>query len=143
MSEEEEPFVLSILIKSGTYNDFMTLALLISGAIAADFEIRVFAMNDAVWALKKDVIGTDTTLHSHFPGYTEALQSSVDEGKVIPLWKLLADMKDLGDLTITVCALVSDLVNLQQEDFTDLVDDIAGVANFAADIDESDQVIVL
>ncbi|MHA2250095.1 MAG: DsrE/DsrF/DrsH-like family protein [Candidatus Kariarchaeaceae archaeon] len=143
MSEEEEPFVLSILIKSGTYNDFMTLALLASGAIASDFEVRIFAMNDAVWALRKDVIGTDVELHSHFPKYKEALKISVDDGKVMPWWSLLADLKDMGELTITACALVADVVGLHKEDFTDLVDEIAGVAAFAGDIEESDQVIVL
>ena len=44
--------VISILIKNGTYNDFMTLSLISSGAVAADMEVRIFAMNDAVWALR-------------------------------------------------------------------------------------------
>jgi peroxiredoxin family protein len=49
----------------------------------------------------------------------------------------------MGELTIIACALVADVVGLHKEDFSELVDDIAGVANFAADIEESDQVIVL
>ena len=143
MSEEEDPFVLSILIKSGTYNDMMTLALLASGAVASDFEVRIFAMDDAVWALRKEVIGSDNVLHSHFPEYSEKLAESLNSGKVMPWWRLLADLKEMGELTITACALVADVVGLDKEDFSDLVDDIAGVATFAADIEDSDQVIVL
>lgn len=143
MSEEEYIPVLSILIKSGTYNDFMTMALIASGAVASDFEVRIFAMNDAVWALRKDMVGFDTVVHSNFPPYIDALADSIEDGKVAPWWELLNDLKEMGDLTITVCALVADVVGLEKDHFHELVDEIAGVANFAADLDESDHVITL
>lgn len=133
--------VISILIKNGTYNDFMTLSLVASGAVAADMEVRVFAMNDAVWALRKDMVGTDTTVHSHFPSFASEISKSMSEGKIIPWWELLADLKELGELTITACALIADVALIKKEDFHELVDEIAGVANFAADIDDSDFVL--
>ena len=138
--EEYQP-VLSILIKHGTYNDFMTLALIASGAIASDFEVRIFAMNDAVWALRKDVVGTDTVVVSHIPEYAERLSTALNDGKVIPWWELLEDLKEFGILTITVCGLVSDVLELSKDDFHSLVDEVAGVANFAADVEMSDNVI--
>jgi peroxiredoxin family protein len=141
MSEEDYLPTLTILVKGGTYNELMTLALIASGAIASDFEVRIFAMNDAVWALRKDVIGTDTVVQSHFPSYSEALSDALNEGKVQPWWELLADLKEFGELTITVCALVADVVGLSEDDFHEIVDEVAGVANFAADIDESDFVL--
>lgn len=141
MSEEDYLPTLTILIRGGTYNEFMTLALIASGAIASDFEVRIFAMNDAVWALRKDVVGTDTVVHSHFPTYADALSDALNEGKVQPWWELLADLKDFGEMTITVCALVADVVGLKEDDFHEIVDEVAGVANFAADMDESDFVL--
>jgi len=143
MSEEEGdyPPLLTMLIKNGTYNDFMTLALIASGAIASDMEVRIFAMNDAVWALRKDMVGQDTIVSSHIPEYADKLSSALNEGKVIPWWELLTDLKEFGDLTITACALVADVVDLEKDDFHDLVDEIAGVANFAADVDISHNVI--
>jgi len=135
--------VLSILIKKGTYNDFMTLALLASGAIANDMEVRIFAMNDAVWALKKENVGTDTIVVSHNNDYAHLLSDALNEGKIIPWWELLRDLKDFGDLTITVCGLVADVLELGKDDFHPLVDDIAGVASFAADVEESTNVITL
>lgn len=134
---------ITILIKGGRYNDFMTLSLIASGAIAADMEVRVFAMNDAVWGLRKEIVGTDTVIHSHFDDFSSQLSDSLNSGKVAPWWELLADLKELGDLHITVCALVADIANINQEDFHELVDDIAGVANFALDMDDSDFVISL
>ena len=133
--------VLTILIKSGTYNDMTTLALITSGAIAMDFEVRIFAMNDAVWAMRKDVIGQDTMIHSHFPEFSGKLADALNSGKLTPWWGLLEDLKDFGDLTINVCALVADVVGLEKEDFADIVDGIAGVAQFAADVDDSDFVL--
>ena len=133
--------VLSILIKNGTYNDFMTLSLVASGAIVSDMEVRVFAMNDAVFALRKEIVGTDTKVHSHFPSFSEEISKSMSEGKIIPWWELLTDLKELGDLTITACALIADVALIKKEDFHELVDEIAGVANLAADIDDSDFVL--
>ncbi|MHA2101035.1 MAG: hypothetical protein ACW99A_20360 [Candidatus Kariarchaeaceae archaeon] len=133
--------VLTILIKNGKYNDFMTLSLIASGAVAADMEVKIFAMNDAVWALRKDMVGTDTTVHSHYPSFASEITKSMSEGKIIPWWELMADLKEMGEITITACALVADVAMIEQDDFHELVDDIAGVANFAADIDDSDFVL--
>lgn len=134
--------VLTILIRKGTYIDFMTLSLITSGAVATDMEVRIFAMNDAVWALKKENVGKDTVIPSLFPNYSDKVSSALNEGKLTPWWELLADLKELGDVTITVCALIADIVGLKrEEEFHELVDEIAGVANFAADIEDSDFVL--
>jgi peroxiredoxin family protein len=119
----------------------MTLSLIASGAVAADMEVKIFAMNDAVWALRKDMVGTDTTVHSHYPSFASEITKSMSEGKIIPWWELMADLKEMGEITITACALVADVAMIEQDDFHELVDDIAGVANFAADIDDSDFVL--
>ena len=140
MSDET---IITVLIKSGTFNDFQTLALLTSGFVAADFEVRIFAMNDAVYALRKDQVGTDTIVRSHFPEFSDKFSDSLNDGKAIPWWKLLADLKEFGEVTINVCALVADVVGLEEDDFHELVDGIAGVANFAADVDDSDFTISL
>jgi len=135
--------VMSILLKSGSYTDFMTMSLIASGAIASDHEVRVFAMNDAVWALQQDRVGKDTEIHTNYSDFSEVISKSLTEGKVNHWWDLLKDLKEIGDLTITVCALVADLAKLEENNFHELVDDIAGVATFALDVDESDYVITI
>lgn len=129
---------ISILLKSGSLTDFQTLALLTSGFVAADFSVSIFAMNDAVTALKKDNVGTDLAINSSFPEFSEKMADALNSGKAIPWWKLLADLKEFGDVTITVCALVADVLDLEKEHFHELVDEVAGVANFAAEVDDSD-----
>lgn len=133
----------NILIKNGTFNDFQTLGLLVSGFVASDFDVKIFAMSDAVYALKKDVVGTDTEIRSHFSEFASKMGHELTEGKAIPWWKLLADMKEFGEIEINVCALVADILDLEKEDFHELVDGIQGVAAFAADTDDSDFTITL
>jgi len=137
---DDQP-VLSILIKSGTYNDFMTLSLIASGAIAADYEVRIFAMDDAVYALRKENVGTDTVVHSKFEGFVSNMSESIKNGKVNAWWTLLEELKEIGELKITACALISEVTNTHKDDFHELVDEIAGVANFAFDLSESDHVV--
>ena len=132
--------ILSILVKTGTYDAMTTLAMVVSGAVAIDFEVRIFAMEDAVWALKKDVIGTDTKVHSHFPEFAEKFVASE---KVTPWWELMTDLKDFGEITIKVCALVTEILELEKDDFSELVDGVAGVAGFAADVDASDWTLTI
>ena len=134
---------ISILIKSGDLSTFQTLALLASGFIASDFEVSVFAMNDAVSALTKDNVGKDLVINSNYPEFASKMADALNSGKAIPWWKLLADLKEFGELTITVCALVADVLDLEKDDFHELVDEIAGVANFAAEVDDSDFTITL
>jgi peroxiredoxin family protein len=69
-------------MKNGTPNDFMTLNTIVSGALAFEFEVRVFAMNDAVWALRNDTIGLEKPINSYFPAYSELLSSARDNGSI-------------------------------------------------------------
>ncbi len=116
----------------------MTAAMIASGAVVSDIEVKIFAMEGAVFALKKDVYKTITGFDSPFPEYNEKMSKARDEGKLQPWYDLINDLKDLGELTFTVCALVTDLLELELEDFADVVDDITGVASYAADAAEAD-----
>ena len=135
MSDETR---IAILMKSGTLADFTTLSMIVSGFVASDFEVKIFCMGDAVYAMKKDQVGTDVMFTSNYPEFADNLTDALNARKVTPWWELMADLKDLGEVEIQVCALVADVVHLEKEDFHELVDGIAGVANFAADVDDAD-----
>jgi peroxiredoxin family protein len=140
---DDDQVRVSILIKSGNLTDFQTLALLASGFISSDFSVKIFAMNDAVSALTKENVGTDTVVRSNNQEFASKFSDALSDGKAIPWWKLLADLKEFGEITITVCALVADVIGLEKEDFHELVDEVAGVATFAADVEDSDYTITL
>lgn len=132
-----------MLVKSGNYTDFMTATMIASGAIANDMEVEIFFMNDAVWALKKENYMNNTTVHSNFLEFAHTIADSLNEGKIKPWWELMADLKEFGDIKLTVCALVAELGNLHKEDFMDLIDDLAGVAYFTGQAEDADVVLTI
>ena len=132
-----------ILIRDGSYQNFATMSMVAAGAVSSDIEVKVFAMEDAVYALKKDQIDKNIKFEKPYPEYNSVLQEAVDSGKSQKWWELVNDLKELGDIEITVCALVTDLLGLEKEDFADVVDDIQGVAKFAGDAEEADIFITL
>ncbi|MHA2232417.1 MAG: DsrE family protein [Candidatus Hodarchaeales archaeon] len=133
----------AILVTSGTYANMTTMSLLASGAIANDLEATIFFMEDSVWALRKDALGNDTSFHSTFPEVTEKYAAAQKEGKLVPWWELLPDLKELGDLKVFACAQALDVLGLEESDLADFVDEIAGVTMFLETVDQVDKVISL
>ncbi len=123
---------MQIVVRGGSYSHWHAAALLASGAIAADFEVTVFALDEAVWALRKEAVGRDLALESHFKDFETKMGEAIGLGQVEPWWKLLRALKEMGHLRIEVCAQVVNVLELTREDLCDLVDDIVGVATFAA-----------
>lgn len=131
----------AILVTSGTYANMTTMSLIASGAIANDMETTIFFMEDAVWAIRKDILGNDTSFHSTFPEVTEKYAAAQQAGKLTPWWELLSDLKELGELKTFACAQALDVLGLVQSDLADFVDDIAGVTMFLEIVDQADKVI--
>lgn len=131
----------AILVTSGTYANMTTMSLLASGAIANDMETTIFFMEDSVWALRKDSLGSDTSFHSAFPEVTEKYAEAQKAGKLIPWWELVPDLKELGELKVFACAQALDVMGLEESDLVDFVDEIAGVTMFLEVVDQVDKVI--
>ena len=134
---------IAILLKSGNYTDFMTMSMIVSGAVVSDMDVIVFAMNDSVWGLLKENCYHNTTIHSNFIDFAHTVSNSLNEGKVKPWWELMEEIKELGNVKLVVCALVADLGGFEKEDFIDLVDEIAGVAYFAGEAESADVVLTI
>ncbi len=134
---------LAILIKSADFLDLTTMAMVASGCVAADIEVVIFAMGDAVGAFRKDTLGKDMKMDTHFTEVADKVMAGIDSGKVNPWWELLADLKEFGEISVHVCSMIVDALELQKEDFADIVDGIAGVAYFAGAIEDADQVMTI
>lgn len=142
MSDDDLP-IISILAKDGSLNALQTLSMVTTGFVTGDFEVRIFVMDDAVMAFKKENIPAEFNLSSAYPDFDRKFEEKLKSGESQSWWDLMADLKEIGDVTIKVCALVAEIVHAEKEDFHELVDAIAGVATFAADVDESDFVLTI
>ena len=134
---------LAILIKSGDFLDLTTMAMVASGCVAADIEVVIFAMGDAVAAFRKDTLGKDMKMETHFSEVSEKVMAGIESGKVNTWWALLSDLKEFGDISVHVCSMIVDAMELKKEDFAEIVDGIAGVAFFAGAIEDADQVMTI
>ena len=134
---------LAILVKSGQFEILNNAALLASGAIANGNDVLMFFMHDAVWALQKDIIEKNRTVHSDFSAVKQKIEEQDKQGKLITWFQLLPDLKEIGDLKIIAFGLMIDNFQLKKEQLADFVDDIAGVAFFTDYAMEADKVITL
>jgi peroxiredoxin family protein len=91
---------MQIVVRSGSFSDWQAAALLACGAIASDFEVTVFALDEAVWSLRKEVVGKDTALRSHFQDFQTKMAEAIDVGHVEPWWALFRALKELGKLQV-------------------------------------------
>jgi peroxiredoxin family protein len=135
--------VMSILLKDGSLNKLVTLGTVASGAVIYDMEVRIFVIDDAVWAFRKDrykKLKTNTTID----GYGEAVLEGIDEGTVQRWYEQLAELKEIGDVSIHLCSLCCDLDNLEKDDFIDIVDHISSIGRYINEmILDADKVVTI
>lgn len=134
--------ILSILLQEASLNKFVSLGTLVSGAIVFDMEIKIFVMDEAVWAFRKDKykeLKIDTTV----PGFEDSLLKGIENGTVNVWYDQLAELKEMGDVTINLCQLCCAIDNLEKDDFLDIVDRVASIATYIDDIFNADKVVCL
>ncbi len=133
----------SILLTKGSLNNMISLTTILSGAASFDMKIKVFVMDDAVWAFRKDRY-KDLKVDSNIDGYAESLKAGVTSGVINTWYDFMGDLKEFGeegDITITLCGLMADIDKLKKEDFIDLVDRVATIGTFIDDVFEADKII--
>lgn len=133
---------MSILLQEASLNKFVSLGTLVSGAVVFDMEVRIFVMDEAVWAFRKDKY-KDLKIDTTVPGFEESLLKGIDT-KVVNVWyDQLAELKEMGEVTINLCQLCCAIDNLEKDDFLDIVDRISSIATYIDDIFNADKVVCL
>ncbi|WP_455139539.1 DsrE family protein [Candidatus Hodarchaeum mangrovi] len=131
---------LVLVCDSGATDKLQTLAMVASGAVTNDLEVFIFFMHDAVYALKKDA-PTEPDVTSIFPEVAEKINKARKEGKIAHWKDLLEDLKELGNITITACVQITEILGLEKDDLLPIVDDIVGVSTLAEQAMLADRVI--
>ena len=133
----------ALLVKSGSFDNMNTAALIASGAVANDHEVLMFFMHDAVWSLKKDVYQTNRNIHSVYPEVSEKIEQEDKNGKLQNWFMLLPQLKEIGEIKIVACGLMMDVFGLKKEELVDFVDEVAGVAYFTGEAANSDTIMTI
>jgi peroxiredoxin family protein len=125
---DEEP--LNLVLFSGTDDKLQAAAVLTAGAAALGKPVRVFLQYWALDAFRADRIDSDHGLAPEAGAEgREAVDALRDAGQAS--WaETLRQAKDLGDVDIEACSLSMDLLKLEEDDLSDLVDGVEGVTAF-------------
>ena len=134
--------VLSILVQEATLNKFTSLSTVVSGTIVFDMEVRIFVMDAAVWAFRKDRY-LDLKVDTSMPGYEEALHKGIEKGTLTIWYEQLAELKEMGEISIHLCQLCCQIDNLEKEDFIDIVDGVNSIATYMDDIYSADKIVCI
>ncbi len=131
---------LLLVCDSGARDKLQTVAMVASGAVTIDYEVYIFFMHDAVYALKRDA-PSEPDVTSVFPEVSEKVNQARHEGKLVHWKELLEDLKDLGELRIVACVQITEILGLKKDDLLPFVDDISGLNTLAEEVMSADKVI--
>jgi peroxiredoxin family protein len=121
---------MSIMLYSGTVDKLTNAAILASGAAMMGMDVEIFLTFYGLLAFKK---GASLENHIPDPAYPEMGQFAVQRMTKthMPNWlDTIRDARDIGNITITACAMSVELFELKKEDLEDVVDDIIGIGGF-------------
>ena len=118
---------LSIIMFSGTADKFIPLGVLAQAAAAMGVEVNIFVTGFALRGFTKKK--EDLPFPAEFTAMAPALAKGMQQSHV-PSWDaMLRQAKELGARVYT-CSMMSGVMGLKKEDFSDLVDDVVGAATF-------------
>lgn len=120
---------LSIVMFSGTDDKLDAASVLAAGAAAMGRPVHIFLQYWALDAFRGDRIRKD---HGVAP------EAGVEGAALLRRWAdsgrhwsdVLAQAKEIGEVTIHACALSMDLLAITQADLDPMVDGVQGVASF-------------
>jgi len=105
-------------------------------AAVMGWEAELFFTFWGLLALKKD--NKVSEVSSDYKRYEEDLRKAVSSGAIRRWEDVLAQGKKTGNLRVYACSTTMNLLKIETEDLTDVVDDVVGVAFFLNRAKDSD-----
>jgi len=120
---------LSMVVFSGTIDKLMPVGIMAAGGIAMGQEVHIFLTFWGLMAFKKGAANT-LPMSKEFE-HMGPMMAQIMEAKKVPNWlDTLRTAKELGDVKVFACGMTMDLFGLTLDDLEDVVDGVAGVAEF-------------
>lgn len=117
----------SIVAFSGTADKFIPLGVLAQAGAAMGMDVSVFVTGFALKAFTK--APHDLPFPAEFAAMAPELAKGMKASNVASWDVMLRQAKELG-AKVYACSMMSGVMGLSREDFSDLVDDIVGAATF-------------
>jgi peroxiredoxin family protein len=122
---------LSLIVFSGTDDKLEAVSVLSAGGAAMGRKVNIFLQYWGLDAFRKDALLKDHGVSAEAgPEGAEIVRRAREKGSH---WsEVLGQAKEIGEVSITACALSMDHFGLSKDDLDPIVDGVQGVASFMA-----------
>jgi peroxiredoxin family protein len=121
---------LNIVLFSGTEDRLQAAAVMASGAAAVGRRVNIFLQYWALDAFRKDRLDASLGLAPEAGARGAALVAQAAAAGQQPWHATMRVAKELGEIDIQACSLSMDVLRIEPEELSDLVDGVEGVTAF-------------
>lgn len=128
MSEQKS---ICIALAGGTLDKLFPASIIASGGVMNDARVDIFLTFWGLMAFRKGAPATVQNMSQDDENQAQAFMQVMQQKQVPSWYDTLLQAKEMGDVHVHACGMVSDLFDLKLDDFEPIVDDIIGVGEFA------------
>lgn len=125
MAEER----LSMVVFSGTLDKLMPVGIMAAGGVAMGQDVEIFLTFWGLMAFKKGGM-ENLPISKEFEQMGPMMMEIMQQKNVPSFMDTLKMAKEIGNVKVYACGMTMDLFGLTMEDMDEIVDGIAGVAEF-------------
>ncbi len=120
---------LAIIVSRGHYNSLVQVCTLLMASVVSGIKVRVLVRDEAV--LKMTTQGArEINLSEAFRGVEVQVRERLAQHRLGDLRQLLQEVKQQGDVQISVCSSSMAICGVTQEQLIPEVDDVRGLTSF-------------
>lgn len=128
---------LVIGLASGSLEKLVTCSVITGGAVALDMDVDIYLLLQGAYAFKKEVAENNLTFYER-PELKEELMAGLERNKIPSPYEYLKQLKESGNVKIHVCATAGKIWGAYElSNFSELVDDIVGIAEYVSRAEEA------
>jgi peroxiredoxin family protein len=132
---------LAVIVSRGSTNNLIQVVTLLMAAIHSEMKVRVFFRDESLFRLTPDGIKR-LDLSDGYRAQASEFAQRLKKHDLDDLQKLLAQIKESGDIKLYACSSSLALSGLKQEDLVPEIDEVRGLTAFLLeDVASADRVL--
>lgn len=131
---------MTIALFSGSLDKLTAAGVILSGAVADDYDVEVYVLLQGARAFMKNIAGnTDELELAENQKLKAQFLEAAERLNVKPWLEFFREAKEMANVKVYICGLAGKMWGGEKlEDFVDLADDIVGIGECVTSMEESD-----
>ena len=131
---------MTIALFSGSLDKLTAAGVILSGAVADDYDVEVYVLLQGARAFMKNIAGnTDELELAENQKLKGQFLEAAERLNVKPWLEFFREAKEMANVKVYICGLAGKIWGGEKlEDFVDLADDIVGIGECVTSMEESD-----